>query len=103
MARERNPGSGVLLTDNQAVVRNLEGRRPGRNKEVEELKRELRELGEGRRVRVQWVPAHVGIEGNEWADREANEARREEQEGVGIWFEAAKRRVRRHCRLWVRG
>ena len=47
---------------------------------------QLREVCERSRVVIQWVPGHVGVEGNEWADREANNARGMSQEGVGIGF-----------------
>ena len=44
---------------------------------------------------MRWVPGHAGVDGNEWADEEANVARGEDQDGCKVWFEAAKRRIGR--------
>ena len=37
-------------------------------------------------VVLQWVPSHVGLKGNEWADVEVGRAREEDQNSIGINF-----------------
>ena len=44
---------------------------------------------------------HCGVEGNEWADREANLARSKSQENVNIWIDVAKRRIEREVKYEV--
>ena len=41
------------------------------------------------------MPAHVGTDGNEEADKEANVAHIEDQSRVKIGYEAAKKKIRR--------
>ena len=95
--REGKPTTALIGTDSQALVRALENDKATMNNEVEELKRELTSVEETT-ITIQWIPGHVGIEGNEWADREANEARKEDQESVGIWMDAARSRIKREVR-----
>ena len=66
----------AIYTDNQAAIWSIskaEGR-PGAYI-LEEIARQVQELQDkGRLVTVRWIPAHVGIPGNEAADRAAKEA-----------------------------
>jgi len=64
----------VIYTDSQALVRALRSRKPSRSKRLERIKGRLAEEGRRKKIVIQWVPGHVGIEGIEWADREANTA-----------------------------
>ena len=48
-----------------------------------------------RRMVIQSVPGHCGVDGNKWADREANLARVEGQENGNIWIYTAMRRIER--------
>ena len=98
VVREREPMSALICTDSQALVRRLKSRVVEKEERMAQLRRKLREVCERSRVVIQWVPGHVGVEGNEWADREANNARGMSQEGVGIGFAEAKRRIGREVR-----
>ena len=88
----------AVVTDSQALIRRLRNRKPDRNKEVEELRERLCAEGRKRKIVIQWVPGHVGVEGNEWADREAKIARMEDQKEVCIGFEVAKGRIKRNVK-----
>lgn len=77
--RTEKPDSAIICTDSLALVKTLGNIKPTMDIEVESLKEEMYRAAEGRRLAVQWIPSHVGIEGNEWADREANTAREEDQ------------------------
>ncbi|MEL7306976.1 MAG: reverse transcriptase domain-containing protein [Pseudomonadota bacterium] len=92
---EAQPNKATICTDSQALVRRLRSRRVGSDREVENLRLRLQEVAEGRRITIQWVPGHVGIDGNEEVDRQAKEARNEQQDGVPIGLQAAKRRIYR--------
>ena len=63
--------------------------------ELEEVKKKLLDISSECRVIIQWTPAHVGTDGNEEADKEANVARTEDQSRVKIGYEAAKKKFRR--------
>jgi len=89
------PESVLVCTDSQALLRMLLKDDVTRNAAVCELRERLVQVSVGRRVVLQWVPAHVGVEGNEWADGEAKRARGESQEGAELWFECVKSRLKR--------
>ena len=72
---ERTPTSAIVYTDSQSAVKALESGRITTDLEVEELKRELWEASDKTEVSIQWIPAHIGIPGNEVADAMALTAR----------------------------
>lgn len=49
----------------------------------------------GRRISIQWIPSHCGIEGNEMADRLADQGSRLDQSDVGLPLRVAKSNLRR--------
>ena len=66
----------AIYTDNQAAIWSI-AKAEGRTGAyiLEEISRKVQELQcGGRTVTVRWIPAHVGIVGNEAADRAAKEA-----------------------------
>ena len=93
---ERKPESAVIYTDSQALVTQLKGGKDTLNQELENLKEEVWKEGENCDLTIQWTPAHVGTEGNEEADKEANEARKLPQGGTKISFDTIKKRVNRN-------
>lgn len=74
---ESGIGEAVLCSDSQAAVAAFanSASRIARVAAVRPVERRLRDRGV--RVSLMWVKAHVGLEGNERADRLANEARTE--------------------------
>ena len=84
-----------MVTDSQALVRSLENGSSSTVTELEEVKKKLLDINSECRVIIQWTIAHVGTDGNEEADKEANVARTEDQSRVKIGYEAAKKKIRR--------
>lgn len=65
--------------------------------EIRDLRSMLNELKST--VSIQWVPGHVGLEGNEWADGEARMAvtgqQRSREVGKEVSLSSAKARIRK--------
>jgi ribonuclease HI len=69
-----------IFTDSQAAIRTL-NREWTATKTTRECKQRLNELARENLVTVRWIPGHVGVEGNEAADRVAKEAASMKVEG----------------------
>jgi ribonuclease HI len=95
---ERRPEKAIIATDSRALVQALQNGACSVNATLEEVKMKLVEAAEASMITIQWTPGHVGTEGNEEADRAANEARNIEQKMVPICWEAAKKKVRREVK-----
>jgi ribonuclease HI len=69
-------GSGrsrvLICSDSQAALKALDRPRGAESRAVSSVRRRLDGLY--REVRLQWVPSHCGLTGNEWVDLEANRA-----------------------------
>ncbi|KAG6902031.1 hypothetical protein C0995_005364 [Termitomyces sp. Mi166 len=82
VAEERNGagriGNVTMGTDNQAGMKALEAARPGTARylvdKVLEGIQKVKKIDSSMIVRIYWTPGHAGIQGNEWADREAKQA-----------------------------
>ena len=92
---ELKPQSVCMVTDSQALIRSLENGSSSTVTELEEVKKKLLDISSECRVIIQWMPAHVGTDGNKEANKEANVAHTEDQSRVKIGYEAAKKKIRR--------
>ncbi len=94
------PDKLTILSDCQAVIRALIRARPGEGKmesDMYGLMKEMEEEGKTK-IRVRWVPGHVGVEGNERADQEAKRAVRMGDLEVVDWGKNRGREVRKELR-----
>ena len=99
--RENRPSSATVFSDSQALLRLLAGGGEGESEAVRNLIAEVLVLRRevGMRLVLQWVPGHVGLEGNEWADGEANRAWEGDQTDVGVEFACMKAAIGRMVRF----
>ena len=98
LIKEKRPRSALVMSDSQALLRVIKEDKHSLDTRLEELFIHLWEAAEHTRIVIQWVPSHVGITENEWADNEANKARAERQDDIEIEFKCAKRRICREIR-----
>ena len=75
----------VFLTDSLSVLDSMAGH--GEHN----LRRKLYSILEHRRVILQWIPAHCGINGNEHADRLAKQGAKMAQEKLPITLKQKKK------------
>ncbi|XP_076041774.1 uncharacterized protein LOC143025660 [Oratosquilla oratoria] len=91
----------VVHTDSIALIQAVTRREPGDNiyliTSILLLLQQLRE--QDRKIVINWVPGHIGIAGNEEADREAKRAALGPlEDGIGVWpsREEIRTRIRTH-------
>ena len=63
----------TIFCDSQSVIEAV-GHYDSRHPIIEEITRALLQISETKRIRICWVPGHVGVSGNERADMEAKRA-----------------------------
>ena len=89
----------VFLSDCQALLQVLGGQLSAKTSDSMLKLDELRTIDT--KVLAQWIPSHVGIEGNEDADKPANRGRAAEQPVVPASFADCKAPIRRGlAELW---
>ncbi|XP_043243586.1 uncharacterized protein LOC122392598 [Amphibalanus amphitrite] len=64
----------VICTDSASAIMAIKTRRPEPNRLVHNIKKQLYKLGEGKDIKLLWIPGHLGIPGNEAADKLAKDA-----------------------------
>jgi ribonuclease HI len=82
--RRPRPTKTVIATDSKQAIRRItEGTSPHGQYVVRYICKHIAALQarEGTTVTIQWVPAHKGVYGNEWADKRAKKAL---EEGQGL-------------------
>jgi ribonuclease HI len=83
--RRPRPIKTNIATDSKQAIRHItEGISPHGQDVVRYIRKHIDALQarEGATVTLQWVPAHKGLYGNEWADKPAKKAMEEGQEEV---------------------
>ena len=101
--RIRTGQTVAVYTDSRSSVQRLKLCRRHHNNTLNEVQILLQKITEAgiKNITIQWIPSHCGIEGNEKADRLADEATKLPQENVGVDFQTVKALVkRRNKKKW---
>ena len=74
IVKEHPPQKFVIFSDSRSAVEAIQNYYP-KNPLVQEIKFSFHKLNEeGKDIEICWIPAHVGVKGNEEADKAAKEA-----------------------------
>ena len=82
----------LIVTDSQSLCKALIEQNEG----TDVLRRSLDNCHQ--KIKIQWIPGHAGVEGNECADRHAKAAAKLTGPGRGISFQSAKTMVSREIK-----
>lgn len=97
---EKPLSSVSIFTDSMSTLQALDSPDPGPL--IQSLKASLATLTKKAPTTLQWVPAHVGLSGNEHADRLAKEGSQLTQPNTSVTYEEAKTLLRsRFRRDWA--
>ena len=85
-----------VWTDSKAALTEaLSNFKVNRDSNLTELKKSLSEEAEKADIAICWIPGHVGIKGNEKADKEANIAMEMDQKDTKNNINAVKARLKK--------
>ena len=85
---DKEPHQVVFLSDALSVLQAYQ------NNKLPSLTEALQEVARGRRVVLQWIPAHCGVPGNEQADRLAKEGAGQEQPNNSVSYSEMRSVIR---------
>jgi ribonuclease HI len=92
--------SAMVLSDSQSSLRALKSlTHNGSDVLRHQAREQLLNWRPDHKLTLQWIPSHVGFEGNERADVEANKAREENQSDINLQWGPARAAVKRACRV----
>ena len=58
----------VILVDSKSVIQAISTRQKPKTSTIQEIKKLLNVISRLKYIVIQWIPAHVGLQGNEMAD-----------------------------------
>ena len=96
ISSEKPHGNVVIFTDSMSALQALDS--PDPEPMIQTLKTSLTNLNRIAQTTLQWVPAHVGLAGNEHADRLAKEGSKLCQPFIAATYEDAKTLLRNEYR-----
>ena len=84
-----------IWTDSKSLCQAIESGMNTSDADLEALKRKIHKVASSKeKVRSAWIPSHIGIDGNEQADRAANRAREERTERSCVNIKIVKAKVK---------
>ena len=93
---EKQHGNVVIFSDSMSALQALDSPDPGPM--IQALKTSLKNLTSKAPTTLQWVPAHVGLSGNERADHLAKEGSKLHQPTVAATYKETKTLLHNVCR-----
>ena len=88
-----------IWTDSKVLTEALSNFKVNRDSNLTELKKSLSEEAEKADIAICWIPGHVGIKGNEKADKEANIAMEMDQKDTKNSINAVKARLKKEDKV----
>ena len=92
ISKSENIRKAVIFTDSKSAITKMKaGPAEQNDRPLDNCWKMLNEITErGAKVHIQWIPSHVGIDGNEEADQTANEAANKDQKDTTTDYQTAK-------------